>query len=201
MLHLIGQVPREKFYLCCSGGIDSMAMYKLLIKYPHNDFEVLYFNHGTEHGNDAEKFLIENIKDRPLHIGRISRPRLAGESIEEYWRNERYGFFDRFKARKVLCHHLDDAVEWWIFTSLHGEGKLIPYSRGNYIKPLLLNNKDQLIEFLGDFKYIQDESNFQEDHARNIIRNSLMKQALRINPGIRTTIRNKLLKLEYGVPV
>ena len=197
MLHLIGQIPRDKFYLCCSGGVDSMAMLKLLSKYPHNNFEVLYFNHGTDHGNDAEKFLKDTIT-KTLHVGRITRNRRAGESPEEYWRNERYDYFNQFEGTKILCHHLDDVVEWWIFTSLHGEGKLTQYKRGHFIRPLLLNTKKQLIEFLGDSPFIEDESNFEEGHARNIIRNSMMSQVFRVNPGIKTTIRNKLLKLHYG---
>lgn len=194
MIQLLGKIPKDAFYLCCSGGIDSMAMYKLLCKYPNNKFEVLYFNHGTVHGNEAEEFLKKTITNTKLHVGRISREKLPKESLEEYWRNERYSFFNNFIGKKILCHHLDDVVEWWIFSSLTGVPSLIPYEREDYIRPLLLNSKDVLSHFLRNDPYISDESNFEECHARNIIRNSMMKDVLRINPGIRTTIRNKLLQ-------
>ena len=196
MIKLIGKIPREKFYLCCSGGVDSMAMFKLLLKYPKNDFEVIYFNHGTIHGLEAQKFLEDFCQknNKVLNVGHIERPKLKEESLEEYWRKCRYDYISNFKGKKILCHHLDDVVETWIFTSLRGQSKLIPYNGlHDCIRPMLLNTKDELIAFLKDFPYISDESNFEEDHARNIIRNSMMKDVLRVNPGIKTTIKKKLL--------
>ena len=40
-----------------------------------------------------------------------------GESQEEYWRNERYAFFEKFKSSPIVtCHHLGDAVETWVMS-------------------------------------------------------------------------------------
>ena len=129
MFKLLGSIPKEPFLLAVSGGQDSMVFLDFLKRYPNNEFELLYFNHGTVHGEEAEKFLIQFCKENELilHIGRISREKQQGESPEEFWRKERYAFFETFSKTIITCHHLNDVVETYLFTSLRGCGKLIPY--------------------------------------------------------------------------
>ena len=130
-----------------------------------------------------------------------------GVSKEDFWRSKRYNFLDLESKEFVgsvlqnpptpviTCHHLDDAVETWLFTSMHGEGRLIPSKRDNYIRPFLLTRK-AVFEDWCDRKsvpYVTDPSNTDTSFMRNYIRHELMPHALRVNPGIHKVIRKKII--------
>lgn len=197
--HLTHKIPNVHFGLACSGGIDSMVVLDFLTRYPNNSFEVLHFNHGTTHGQEAEIFVKECCEKigKSVKIGRISREKNSKESQEEYWRKERYNFFGKFDFPIITCHHLDDCVETWILSSLNGCSKLIPIVRDNYIRPFLMVSKDDIKVYQERHKvdFIQDMSNFENEHSRNIVRNEMMKYVLMVNPGIRKTIKKKILKI------
>jgi len=161
---------------------------------------VLHFDHGTEHGSLARKFVEKICTDRnvPLIVGQISREQDESESMEEFWRNQRYEFFDQFSDRPIVtAHHLDDAIEWWIMTSLWGKPRLIPGSRGNVIRPFLTTPKSEFVEWCErkDVPYVLDPTNEEDDAGRNLVRNRIVPQALRFNPGLRKTVR-KLIEEE-----
>lgn len=194
MINLIGRIPKEKFSLACSGGRDSMFFLNFLLKYKKNDFNLLYFNHGTEHGKDAQLFLEKKSKEFGLEliVGNISREKLKGESPEEYWRNERYNFFNTINNPIITCHHLSDCVETWIMSSLRGESKLIPYRREHIIRPfLMVSAEDMRCPVL---HWIEDESNSDTKYTRNLIRHEMMPTVLKVNPGIEKTVKKKLLQ-------
>ena len=120
MIKLLGNVPR-KIAIAVSGGPDSMAALDFLSK-GKREILALYFNHGTVHAKDAEHLVADycSSRDIPYVVGNISRSKYKKESQEEYWRNERYRFFESLDGPVITAHHLDDVVEWWTFTSFHG---------------------------------------------------------------------------------
>jgi len=226
MIKLLGSVP-NKIVIAVSGGQDSMAAFDFLANNARREVVVLYFNHETDHGNEAEAFVKHYFGDRniPLVTGSLQRTIDHGESKEAYWREERYNFFQNWihqgdynhsalrlkkdgllerytNAPIITCHHLDDAVETWIFTALHGNARLIPYKRENFLRPFLLTRKSGLIEWSEkrNVSFILDQSNFDTSYMRNFIRHSLMPNALKVNPGIHKTIRKKVLQ-EYNKSV
>jgi tRNA(Ile)-lysidine synthase len=93
----------------------------------------------------------------------------------------------------VTGHHLGDAIETWIFTSLHGESKLIPYSRGNVIRPFLITPKEEIRDWASrrGLSWIEDESNSDPKYMRNLIRMAIVPEALKVNPGLGKVIRKK----------
>lgn len=201
MPKLIGKIPR-KVYLAFSGGLDSKAVLQFLLN-GRRDVELLYFNHGTAHGQEAENFAKKVAKTHNLkiHIGNLSGKEIGRRSQEEFWRDERYAFFDKFNDRKILtAHHLDDCVETYAFSFIHGNAKLIPYARGeNIIRPFLMFSKDDLREFLernksDDLGWVDDPSNEDTKYMRNLIRHELIPVIKKVNPGFRTTVRKILLK-------
>jgi tRNA(Ile)-lysidine synthase len=107
------------------------------------------------------------------------------ESQEEYWRRERYDFLSGL-GPVVTCHHLDDCVETYIWSSLHGTPKVIPLTRNNVIRPFLTTRKQDLIYWCESHNvpWIEDESNKNSRYTRNYIRNELMPHALHVNPGL-----------------
>jgi len=199
-MHILGKIPKEEFIVACSGGKDSMVLVDFLLRYPQNKFSLAFFNHGTSDCIKAEVFLQQWSQERGLKLykGKITRERSKSESIEEYWRNERYKFLDSFNCTVLTAHHLDDVIETWVMSSIKGGNSLlIPYKRGNVIRPLLMVSKKEINEWCDKnvLKYVEDESNKNIVHLRNYVRHIVMPHVLKINPGIHTMLRKKLFKI------
>jgi tRNA(Ile)-lysidine synthase len=197
MIRFIGKIP-NKCTIAFSGGVDSVAIVDFLLN-GRKQIDLAFFHHGTETSNLAHQFVVEFAKTRnlKLKVGYISRQKLPEESMEEYWRNERHSFFSTFKDPVVTAHHLDDAIETWIFTSLHGESRLIPHSSGNVIHPFLVTPKSEFISWCKRKKllWMEDESNGDLRFMRNLIRHKIVPEALRVNPGLHKVIKKKYLSM------
>lgn len=198
MIHLLGKIP-ARFFLAVSGGLDSMSALDFF-KRGRKNFVVVHFDHDTSYGKEARKFVRAQCRKQkiPLIINRIDRARSRKESPEEYWRNERYRFFYSLPGPVVTAHHLDDATEWWIFSSLHGQSKVMPYSNRNVIRPFLLTPKQELESwaYRKGVGYLNDPSNQDERYMRSIVRHQLTGPSLRVNPGLRTVVKKKILEAE-----
>ena len=193
MIKVQGKINRSVL-VACSGGVDSMAVVDFLKR--NHRVTLLFFNHGTKDSHDALEFIEKyaNNNGLKLEVGEISREKSNRESQEEYWRNERYKFFNVFNEPVITCHHLDDCVESWIFSSLHGKGKIIPYSNKNVIRPFRLNRKQHFIDWCKSkgVPWIEDTSNADTKYMRNFIRQELMPKALYVNPGLHKVIYKKI---------
>jgi len=195
-IKILGKIPNT-ITLACSGGPDSMVVFDFL-KRSKRDITLAYFNHGTEHGQEAEEFVRAHTFGYPLVVGGISREKNKEESLEEYWRNERYRFFNELSGPIITCHHLDDCIETWIFSSLHGRGRLIPRSSGNVIRPFLLTKKADILTWAknNSVSFATDPSNEEVLHMRNLIRHTIVPQAFKVNPGLHKTL-TKLILNDY----
>jgi tRNA(Ile)-lysidine synthase len=197
MIRFLGEIP-NKCTVAFSGGVDSVAVVDFLLN-GRKQVDLAFFHHGTETSTAALNFVTEFATERRLilRIGRLSRDRLKEESLEEFWRNERHGFFATFNSPVITAHHLDDAIETWIFTSLHGESRLIPYSSGNVIHPFLITPKKEIIAWCKkkNLKWIEDESNRDIQFMRNLVRHKIVPEALKVNPGLHKVIKKKYLEL------
>jgi tRNA(Ile)-lysidine synthase len=217
MIKMLGKVDK-RVIIALSGGVDSMFALDFLRRGGRSVL-ALYFDHGTYHGSDARKFVSSFCKSNniPLVIGSLSKEMPSGMSKEAFWREERYQFFDNwnstdyetivdfdkslfFNSKIITCHHLDDVVETWIFSALNGNPNLIPYKRGNFIRPFLLTSKEQILNYanLGNtgLLWLDDPSNNDTSYRRNFIRHILVPSALEVNPGLRKVIKKKVVR-EY----
>lgn len=197
MIQLLGKVPNN-IWVAVSGGPDSMAALDFLNNGRRN-VGVLYFNHCTEHGYEAKKF----VRNYCLHRGigllddRVRGKKPDGVSWEEFWRNERYAYFKSHSDRPIVtAHHLNDVVEWWLMSSMHGEGKLIPQENDEYnvIRPFLTTPKRDLVDWCDrkNVPYLIDPSNESRDHMRNVTRHDIMPHVLKVNPGIEKVLKKKV---------
>ena len=157
---------------------------------------VAYFNHGTAHSEQTQSFVEEFCKSNSLDlvVGNINRAKGARESSEEYWRNQRYAFFHGLDLPVVTAHNINDCMETWIFTALHGEPKLIPYRNKNVIRPFRQTSKRDFIAWCQskNIPWEEDASNKDVTYARNRIRHRIMPEALIINPGLEKVIRKRI---------
>ena len=201
MFKLLVNIPK-KVNIALSGGIDSMVALDF-INTSKREVTALYFNHGTTHGENSQSFIEDWCKRKGvnLKIGRISGEIPKGESKEAFWREQRYSFLEASADAPVItAHHLDDVIETWIFSSLHGNPKLIQSSRGIFIRPFLLCEKKSIIDWAKrkNVEWIDDPSNDDTKFMRNLIRHNIVPQALMVNPGLPKVLRKKLIahKLE-----
>lgn len=195
MIKVLGKIPKGEFGLACSGGVDSMAIANFLLNGGYHP-NLIYFNHNTEHSDLAEDFVrsyavTHNLK---LFVGKTDLKPTSNK--EKVWSDLRYEFFSEFDFPIITCHHLDDCVETYLFSCMRGFQSVIPYSRGNVIRPFLLNEKKVFEKWCLDknVTFIQDESNFSVDYSRNRIRHNIIPEALKVNPGLKTVVR-KMVKL------
>ena len=197
MIRIIGKLPTE-IVIACSGGVDSMVVTHFLLQ-GRRKVRLAFFNHDTSHSKKAQQFVEKFANDNnvDLHIGRVQGIK-GRRSMEEFWRDERYNFFNRIKTNFLItCHHLDDAVETWVMSAMHGQCKIIPYHRDpNVYRPFLMTSKKTIKEYSErkDVPWIEDPSNARTEYIRNHIRHSLMPGILKVNPGIRTMLRKKIIE-------
>jgi|TARA_R110000851_G_scaffold184761_3_gene334133 tRNA(Ile)-lysidine synthase len=196
MFKLACKIP-QKVEVALSGGPDSVALLGFLAK-SRRDVSAAFIHHGTKTSTESLKVVIKVCKQVkvPLRMTTLTSVKQGTKGLEATWRDMRYDFLDQAERAVVTAHHLDDATEWWIFSSLHGEGKLIPRIRGNYLRPFLLTRKEKLIEYCkyNNLPFYIDETNLLTDRPRVLIRNKMMYDCLEINPGLHKTIKKKYLK-------
>jgi tRNA(Ile)-lysidine synthase len=189
MIKITVPLPKS-ITIACSGGVDSMAVVDFLSR--KHEVTIAHFNHGTQHGEKAHKFVSEYCADHDISmlVGFCRSKKDNKESQEEYWRRERYDFFKDL-GPVITCHHLDDCVETYIWSSLHGTPKVIPLTRNNVLRPFLTTRKQDFVYWCESHNvpWIEDESNKNSRYTRNYIRNELMPHALRVNPGLHTLVK------------
>jgi tRNA(Ile)-lysidine synthetase-like protein len=197
MINILGNIP-HKITVACSGGPDSMAILSFLSLHGKRDVSVAYFNHGTVFGEASEVFIREycDTLELPLTVGLIGTMDRGDKSTEEHWRDERVTFLEGIEGPVITGHNLDDVMEWYLFSTLHGQSKLIPYQRNNIIRPFLTTSKKVLESWCDrrSVPYIVDPGNKDEKYMRSIIRHKILPEALRVNPGLEKVLRKKIEK-------
>jgi tRNA(Ile)-lysidine synthase len=198
MFRFLVKVP-NKVGIAFSGGVDSLAVAHFLKK-GKKDITLYHFNHGCEYSKDIEDKCRESAEklSLPIIVSGYDGARLKGQSLEDAWRRARYRFLRSFDEKIITCHHLDDAVETWVWSSMHGEGKLIPVESGNIVRPFLTTEKSTFENYSknNDLEVVEDEMNKDQHLIRNYMRVNLMHHLYHINPGLRTVIRKKYNELQ-----
>lgn len=194
MIKLLFPLPKN-LVVAFSGGVDSSAVADFLRR-KHN-VTLAFFHHGTETSKKAHAFVQKFAEEKklPLVVGHLTKPYPEGVSNQEFWRNERYAFLDTFKDPVITAHHLDDCVETYIWSSLHGNSKVIPSQRNNVLRPFLTTTKHDLEDWAirRGCGWINDESNADTKYMRNYIRHELMPHALYVNPGLPKLVKKLIL--------
>ena len=193
MLKLLFPLPKN-IVVALSGGVDSVAITDFLSQ-KHN-VTCAFFHHGTENSERALEFVAHFCTERnlPLMVGMIKNKKPKKLSMEEHWRNERYEFLDSIGDTLGLIvtgHHLDDCVETYVWSSLHGQPKVIPIKRHTVVRPFLTTPKSEFVNWCKrkSIDWCHDNSNDDTKYMRNYVRTHLMPHALHINPGLHTVVK------------
>ena len=198
MLKILGKLPRE-LGVAVSGGPDSMAILDFLAN--NHSVTAVYFNHGTDFGMKCNRF-VKNFCDNrniPFVVGVNYNVLPDEKSLEEHWRDERYKFLHSFNIPIITGHNLDDVIEWFLFSSIHGQSKIIPCSNKNVIRPFISTSKRSLEDWCNrkEVPFLTDPANTDRKFMRSIIRHDIMHHARLVNPGMEKTFK-KLVEKEYN---
>lgn len=201
MIKIMGDIPYD-VYLSFSGGVDSMAVAHFLKRGGRN-VHLLHFDHGCEYSDkiklECVNFATQFGMKYTILSGGATQPR--GQSLEDFWRRQRYRalrYFARNTGIKfITCHHLDDAVESWLWSAMHGDPKLIPYADLDLYRPFLTTEKQSFVDYaaMHGLPVVDDPYNEDLSKMRNYIRAKIIPHVYTVNPGIKKVIRKKYLNL------
>jgi len=199
VIHVQGKIPRT-VYVAFSGGVDSVAVVDFLRR--NHTVVLAHINHGNEISSAEQAFVEQFAEKRQLPLllkqGKAEKP--ADESWEEHWRNERYQFLHSINGTVITCHHLDDCVETWLWNMCNGRDQTIAYRNVNVIRPFRTTRKSEFVDWCQrkQLAWYEDPTNANPQFAvRNYIRHVMVPAAMKVNPGIHTTIRNKLIQEKF----
>ena len=197
MLHQLINIPRtQHFYIACSGGVDSMVVADFY-KRGNKNFTLAYFNHNTPSSSQFEETVKQCSQKHnvPFISATVNGERPAEQSPEEWWRNQRYEWFQSLNEDVVTAHHLNDVAETWIFSSLHGNPKIILPRWKNIVRPFLTSSRKEMLEWASrhSITWCEDPTNSDTHYPRNNIRHCILPLCLEINPGLLKVMKKKVL--------
>ena len=170
-------IPRGKYVVAVSGGVDSMVLLDMLAKQVTGDrlrvtdekkknsnlqpltsnleLVVAHFNHGIRPDSAKDEELVCLAAKRyqlPLETG---QGKLGPAASEEQAREARYRFLNQVKEKHqadavITAHHQDDLIETAIINLLRGTGRrgLTAISENPaIIRPLLRLSKEDLLAY------------------------------------------------------
>ena len=197
MIKILGKIPERNFGVACSGGVDSMVALSFCVMGNRKPY-VLWFDHGIPEDVPGFHIVKKYCSNMGLLFldGKIDTPYKQGLSREEHWRIERYKWLNSFDFPIITGHHLNDVMETWVFSSIHGNPKLIPYETKNIIRPFLMNTKQTLEDWAVKHCMLWHNDILNDDisFSRNRIRHNIVPEILKVNKGFHTTLRNKIRK-------
>lgn len=189
-------LPRGRYVVGVSGGVDSMVLLNMLSKLPDVELVVAHFNHGTREDSDLdEKLVTRSAKsyNLPMEIGRA---KLGKNASEEKARAARYKFLNSVKGKHkakaiITAHHQDDLIETAFINILRGTGRkgiTALAQNPDVLRPLLDYSKVDILEYAKKhrIKWREDSSNADTSYLRNYIR-------LKVLPNLTNQQRTKLL--------
>lgn len=182
----------ETCLVAVSGGIDSMVALHWLSQVPGRVQGVVHMNHGTGLFADGAELLIRSrTYGMELHYRRLHEQADSGQSRENYWREQRYRFFEEVFATTglpiVLAHNFDDCLEEYVMcTMVRGYFGTIPYQHGACIRPFRLWKRELIERYAKHHKlsWLEDPSNEDTKFKRCFIRHNIAPEIKELNPGV-----------------
>jgi len=199
----------DKFYLACSGGIDSISVAHFLAR-KNKNITLFHFNHHVSSDNDLMQEKVEKFAQNfsiPLIVKNNEEElNIKEEGLESACRSLRMKAYRELDNPIVVCHHLNDCIESYMMNCLRGHPNYIPIpvktklknSHHYLIRPFLLTLKKELIKYakinnLNQFIF-SDPMNFDLTCQRNWIRKILLPTIELEYKGLTKVVRKIILQ-------
>lgn len=204
-------LPYERLIVGVSGGPDSVYLLLQTLKYTKGII-IAHVNHKTR-GRSSDKdalFVASLAKNLGLPFEQKTlEPQKKEGNLEDYFRNERYAFFEalrkKHKARWVLtAHHLNDNIETVLFNLAKGSfldglsGMKMADTKRHLLRPLLFTTKDEILRHLNKTRtpYRKDKTNKNIAYSRNRVRHKVVPQLKTINRNLEQTFAHNIVNLQ-----
>ena len=193
------ELPKNKFLLACSGGLDSVVLAHLCAQCGF-DFLLAHCNfklRGNESDED-ERFVRQLAKrlGKTVCVKQFKTQEYVNKksiSIQMAARELRYEWFEGLMLQNniktlVTAHHADDNLETFIINLSRGTGIKgltgIPSRTRNIARPLLPFTRIQILEFAKKeaIEWREDRSNLETKYLRNKIRHEIVPVLKELHP-------------------
>ncbi|MCK9491124.1 MAG: tRNA lysidine(34) synthetase TilS [Sulfurimonas sp.] len=180
----LDQLRGKKNLLAFSGGVDSSALFFLLLG-EEIEFDIAIVNYKQRAQSEQE---VSYAKDLAFNHNLLCHTFISPtikSNFEAKAREIRYDFFDtlikKYSYENLLtAHHLGDRFEWMLMQFCRGAGcaemagmqKLQKRDSYTLVRPLLHLDKSELYNYLkkNNIKYFEDATNEDEEIKRNSFR-------------------------------
>tara|TARA_Y100000991_G_scaffold176340_1_gene138415 strand:- start:9940 stop:11262 length:1323 start_codon:yes stop_codon:yes gene_type:complete len=188
---------KEPSIICCSGGIDSIVLFHLMLSVSKN-FVVAHCNFNLRDESDLDENFVRNICEKnsitfyskSFNTKKIKEK--SNKSVQMIARELRYNFFDdlsnKLSINHILtAHHLNDSLETFLINLSRGSGLDgligIPKENNKIKRPLISFEKTELIAYAktNKLKWREDLSNKSNSYLRNKIRNKIIPELFKLD--------------------
>lgn len=182
-----------------SGGVDSMVLLNILLKYNIN-IVCAHVNHNLrEESYEEYEFVKKYCEDNNVVFEGIVLDKIEKGNLESEFRNKRYEFFDKvvkkYNAKYLLtAHHGDDLTETVLMRIVRGSslegysGFDVVSDRNNYkiLRPLVYLTKDQIYDYAkeNNIEYREDKTNKSDKYTRNRYRKYILPKLKEENKNV-----------------
>jgi len=177
-------IPKGKYVVAVSGGVDSITLLDLLAKRSGLDLVVTHFNHGIRPDSDKDEEFVRKTASKHQMKFEVGYGKLGPNASEEQARDARYRFLDKIKQKHqaegiITAHHQDDLIETAILNILRGTGRrgLTAITENpDIMRPILHLSKNDILAYAKEHKleWREDPTNKDERYLRNFIRRRIV---------------------------
>ncbi len=187
---------RGKNLLAFSGGVDSSALFFLLLE-EQVPFDIAIVNYQVRDAASLEIAYAQKLAKEHDKQCFLLETKLSTDNFEAKARKIRYDFFEQLIQEHhyttlLTAHQLNDRLEWFLMQLSKGAGlyellgsQIIEKRDGyNLFRPLLETTRTDIYTYLHsqEIHYFEDASNTEEQYKRNLFRNQLSNQLLERYP-------------------
>lgn len=140
----------------------------------------------------------------PLRLHTVKGECPSGQSIEQWWRDQRYAFFKSYDEPIVLAHQFNDCLEEYVMnTMVRGYSDTIAYAHANCVRPFRLWRRESIENYArwNGVDFIEDPSNSDTRYKRNYIRHNIIPHILKINAGVYNIVLRLIIEQCASVSV
>lgn len=181
-------LPPGTYVLAVSGGIDSMALLDVCVRYLTNEQQLIvaHVDHGMRPDSGVDAQFVKQSAEKyglPFFVKKVALGEGASEAVA---REARYAFLQQLAQAKqasiVTAHHADDVIETMAINYQRGTGwrGMAALRSETVVRPFLHYWKAELLAYALDHSltWREDATNQQPMYLRNRLRQKFAQAPL-----------------------